>query len=63
MARNYRTEAPFIVTTVNGSIRSVHFSSTSAIAAAMKANGGRVIHGRHQGVWKELVQFKKGVKA
>lgn len=62
MSHNYRTEAPFVVTTLGGALRSVHFSTKSAIQEVLSTRGYRVIYGRHRGDWKELAHFNKGVK-
>lgn len=62
MSRDYKTEAPYAVTTKCGEFKSAHYCTKSAIAAAKSVSQYRIIHGRHRGDWKELVHFYKGVR-
>ena len=59
--RSYRTEAPFVVSNLSGTVQSYHWHSGSAIEAA-KVKGVRVIHGRQGGYWRPVLVFVKGVK-
>jgi hypothetical protein len=62
VVRNFATEAPYVVTQLGGGICSSHYIPKAAIVRAKSANGFRVIHGRHQGVWKPLLAYFKGVR-
>ena len=52
MKRNYKTEAPFAVTTKCGDFKSAHYCTKSAIEAAKSVPQYRIIFGRHRGDWK-----------
>ena len=61
VAVNFKTEAPFVVSTLGGKPKSYHWCSKSAIKAA-KLEGERLVHGRHRGVWRPLLHYIKGVR-
>jgi hypothetical protein len=58
---NFRTEAPYVITTLGGRIKSYHWCEKSAIKAA-KEEGSRVVCGRHRGVWSAILTYIKGVR-
>lgn len=58
--RHYATEAPFVVSTKSGGIKSTHWTSTGAIEAAKASKTLRLIHGRDKGAWRVLLAFKEG---
>lgn len=60
MTQQYATEAPFVVSTRAGGIKSTHWTAEGAKAAAKASKTYRVIHGRHQGVWRPLACFEAG---
>lgn len=58
--RHYATEAPFVVSTRSGGIKSTHWSAKGAIEAAKTSKTLRLIHGRDKGNWRVLLAFKEG---